>query len=535
MASTYSDLKIELITTGEQSGVWGTTTNTNLGTALEEAITGSADVTFSSGNVTLTLTDTNATQVGRNLRLNLGGTTGGARDLVLPAIEKLYLINNGTADTITCKNASGTTVAVPAATSTFIYNTSTNVVDATTYLSTLSLGSALAVTSGGTGATTSGDAAFALKGANSDITSLSGLTTALTVAQGGTGAATHTANAVLIGEGASAISSVSPGTSGNVLTSDGTDWTSAAPGGGFDTGTRMIFAQNAAPTGWTKDTTNYNQHAMRIVTGTGGGTAGTVDFTSAFTSQAVAGSVAITGLSGSAGATTSGDAAFALKGANSDITSLSGLTTALTVAQGGTGAATHTANAVLIGEGASAISSVSPGTSGNVLTSDGTDWTSAAPGGGFDTGTRMIFAQNAAPTGWTKDTTNYNQHAMRIVTGTGGGTAGTVDFTSAFTSQAVAGSVAITGLSGSAGATTLSVPQIPSHTHSYTAASPGSTAGNQGRPSAAPTVSGKTTGATGGGGSHTHPFSFSSGTATFTGTAIDLAVKYLDVITATAD
>ena len=150
MASTYSDLKIELIATGEQSGVWGNTTNTNLGTALQEAITGSADVTFSSGNVTLTLTDTNAAQVGRNLRLNLTGTTGGARDLVLPAIEKLYLINNGTADIITCKNASGTTVAVPAATSTFIYNTSTNVVDATSYLSTLSLGSALAVTSGGT-------------------------------------------------------------------------------------------------------------------------------------------------------------------------------------------------------------------------------------------------------------------------------------------------------------------------------------------------------------------------------------------------
>ena len=389
MASTYSDLKIELITTGEQSGVWGTTTNTNLGTALEEAITGSADVTFSSGNVTLTLTDSNATQVGRHLRLNLGGTTGGARDLVLPAIQKLYLINNGTADTITCKNASGTTVAVPAATSTFIYNTSTNVVNAVNYLSTLKLGTALPLTEGGTGSTTAG--------------------------------------------------------------------------------------------------------AARTALGT------------------------------------------AASGANSDITSLTGLTTALTVAQGGTGAATHTANAVLIGEGASAISSVSPGSSGNVLTSDGTDWTSAAPGGGFDTGTRMIFAQNAAPTGWTKDTTNYNQHAMRIVTGTGGGTAGTVDFTSAFTSQAVAGSVAITGLSGSAGATTLSVPQIPSHTHSYTAASPGSTAGNQGRPSAAPTVSGKTTGATGGGGSHTHPFSFSSGTATFTGTAIDLAVKYLDVITATAD
>ena len=60
MASTYSNLKIELIATGEQSGTWGTTTNTNLGTALEEAIVGSADVTFASADVTLTLTNTNA-------------------------------------------------------------------------------------------------------------------------------------------------------------------------------------------------------------------------------------------------------------------------------------------------------------------------------------------------------------------------------------------------------------------------------------------------------------------------------------------
>jgi len=86
MASTYSaPLKIELIGTGDQSGTWGTTTNTNLGTALEEAITGSADVTFASGNVTLTLTDTNASQTARNLRLNLTGTTGGARELNCPS------------------------------------------------------------------------------------------------------------------------------------------------------------------------------------------------------------------------------------------------------------------------------------------------------------------------------------------------------------------------------------------------------------------------------------------------------------------
>jgi hypothetical protein len=61
----------------------------------------------------------------------------------------------------------------------------------------------------------------------------------------------------------------------------------SAAAAAFDTGTRMIFAQNAAPTGWTKDTTNYNQHAMRIVTGTAGGAAGSVDFTTAFASQTV--------------------------------------------------------------------------------------------------------------------------------------------------------------------------------------------------------------------------------------------------------
>jgi len=145
MASTYSPLKIELIGTGDQSGTWGATTNTNLGTALEEAITGSADVTFSSGNVTLTLTDVNTTQTARNLRLNLTGTTGGARQLILGSgcqIEKLYLVNNGCADAITVKNTSGTGIAVPAGQSMFVYNNGTNVVDAITYLSSLTTPSA---------------------------------------------------------------------------------------------------------------------------------------------------------------------------------------------------------------------------------------------------------------------------------------------------------------------------------------------------------------------------------------------------------
>ena len=132
MASTFSSLKIELIGTGEKVGTWGTTTNINLGTALEEAITGSADVTFASGPVTLTLTDVNTTQSARNLRLNLIGTSGGAQNLIVPAIEKLYLINNACADAITVKNSTGTGVTVAAGTSTFVYNNATNVVSAVT-------------------------------------------------------------------------------------------------------------------------------------------------------------------------------------------------------------------------------------------------------------------------------------------------------------------------------------------------------------------------------------------------------------------
>jgi hypothetical protein len=179
MASTYSDLKIELIGTGEQAGTWGTTTNTNLGTALQEAITGSADVAFSSGDVTLTLTDSNSAQVGRNLRLNLTGTSGGARELILGSgmqVEKLYLINNGLADAVTVKNTSGTGIAVPAGKTMFVFNNGTNVVDAVTHLTSLTLGAALPIASGGTGSTST-----------TFVNLATNVTGTLPVANGGTG------------------------------------------------------------------------------------------------------------------------------------------------------------------------------------------------------------------------------------------------------------------------------------------------------------------------------------------------------------
>ena len=151
MASTFSDLKIELIGTGEQSGTWGVTTNTNLGTALGEAITGSADIVFSSADVTLTLTNTNTAQTARNLRLNLTGTSGGARNLILGSgcqIEKLYLINNGLADAVTVKNTTGSGVVVPAGRTMFVFNNGVDVLDVLNYYSGTIVSNAATITGG---------------------------------------------------------------------------------------------------------------------------------------------------------------------------------------------------------------------------------------------------------------------------------------------------------------------------------------------------------------------------------------------------
>jgi len=163
MASTYStNLKIQLMTTGENTGTWGSVTNVNLGTALEEAIIGSTSVAFNGADVTLTLTNSNASQTARNLRLVLTGTSGGARQLVVPALEKTFIIKNELSDTCTVLVSGQTGVAVPAGKTMWLYNDGTDVKDVTTHLSSLTLASALPVASGGTGINAAGTAGNAL-------------------------------------------------------------------------------------------------------------------------------------------------------------------------------------------------------------------------------------------------------------------------------------------------------------------------------------------------------------------------------------
>jgi hypothetical protein len=143
MASTYSSLKIELIGTGDQAGTWGNTTNTNLGTAIEEAITGSSNVTFASSNAAIALADTNAAQTARNLRLNLVGTISSVQTLFVPAIEKQYLITNGLTYSVIISNGTnasptGTAFTLPAGRSTIVFNDGININDVITYVSSLS-------------------------------------------------------------------------------------------------------------------------------------------------------------------------------------------------------------------------------------------------------------------------------------------------------------------------------------------------------------------------------------------------------------
>ena len=185
MASTYSQYKIELVGTGEQAGTWGTTTNSNFGSAtpgtyqgFEQAIGGRADVTMSSTTITLSLTNSNAAQDARALYLNLSGTPGGAADLVVPALQKSYLVKNGTTGgyAVTIKVTGQTGVSIPNGKTVWVYNNGTDVVTAVDHIPSLTLGAALPIASGGTGSTST---TFV------DLTT--NVTGTLPVANGGTG------------------------------------------------------------------------------------------------------------------------------------------------------------------------------------------------------------------------------------------------------------------------------------------------------------------------------------------------------------
>jgi hypothetical protein len=158
MSSTFSNLKFELIGNGEQSGTWGTTTNSNIGTAIEQAIVGMATLEaadFTANVCTLTLANTTAAQDARALCLNIAaGAVSAAGTINVPAIQKPYIVINGSSFAVTVKVSGLTGVAVPPGTRTVVYNDGTDVGNQISFLSSLTLLTALPVASGGSGAST---------------------------------------------------------------------------------------------------------------------------------------------------------------------------------------------------------------------------------------------------------------------------------------------------------------------------------------------------------------------------------------------
>jgi hypothetical protein len=155
MASTYStSLRIQLIGTGDQAGVWGTTTNTNLGTLIEQAITGYRTISVA-GLTTYTLSSLNGTSdEARNAVLNFTGALSANCTVTAPAVNKVYIVSNNTSGGygIIMTTGAGTTVTIPMGQIFIVYSDGTNFYFASNFNS-----SAVVITGGTINGTTIGN------------------------------------------------------------------------------------------------------------------------------------------------------------------------------------------------------------------------------------------------------------------------------------------------------------------------------------------------------------------------------------------
>jgi hypothetical protein len=207
MATYVNNLRLKEITTGDESGTWGTSTNTNL-ELIADAFGYSTESLASDADATITMADGAADGIrALYVKITSGVSLTATRTVTIApnTVSKVWIIENATtgSQSITIAQGSGATV-------------------------TIANGNKAMVYSDGAGA----GAAVVLS--NPTVSLSSGVTGTLPVSSGGTGATTLTSNNVILGNGTSAVQFVAPGTSGNVLTSNGTTWSSAVlPAGGL--------------------------------------------------------------------------------------------------------------------------------------------------------------------------------------------------------------------------------------------------------------------------------------------------------------
>ena len=197
MPSTYTtSLKLTLPATGENSGTWGDLVNNGITTLIDRSIAGTTSIALTNAaDYTLSVGDGSSPNESRYMFITATGALTSTWNVICPAVSKMYVFTNNTTGgyALTFKTSGGSGISVPNGKRIILYCDGTNVLDGFTHVNSLTL------------------------------------STALPVASGGTGAATLTVNNVLLGNGTSALQVVAPGTTGNVLTSNGTTWSSSAP------------------------------------------------------------------------------------------------------------------------------------------------------------------------------------------------------------------------------------------------------------------------------------------------------------------
>jgi hypothetical protein len=267
MASSYStDLKLELMATGENAGTWGDKTNTNLN-LVQQAIAGYEEVSIAGGAGTTTLVMSDAAlSDARNAVLKFTGTITGNRVVTIPdGIEKTYTIYNGTtgAFTVEFKTVSGTGVTFSATDKgvKLVYVDGTNVVDILTGpLSEVTLSTPLAPSSGGTGLSSPGASGNVLVSNGSAWTSGTGIPTGVIFLWSGSIASIPSGFALCDG------TSGTPDLRNRFIVGAGSTYAVNATGGSADA---IVVSHNHTATSSVSDPGHY--HTATTVRGGGGG------------------------------------------------------------------------------------------------------------------------------------------------------------------------------------------------------------------------------------------------------------------------
>ena len=234
MTTAYStNLGLALPVEGELSGTWGDTVNNGITQYSDIAIAGTLTL---NGDGAVTLANTNGNAAGTNIGsttaqyaiIKVTGTLTTTKVITAPASSKTYVvINAATGGSVTVKAIDQTGVTVAVGEKAYVAFNGTDYVK----IAGSDVDGVSTISFGTTGLTPST--------ATSGAVTVAGT---LAVANGGTGATSLTANNVILGNGTSAVQVVAPGTSGNVLTSDGTTWSSQAPAAsGITAGKSIAF------------------------------------------------------------------------------------------------------------------------------------------------------------------------------------------------------------------------------------------------------------------------------------------------------